>query len=149
MSDQTCPFSTRISALYDGELSGSDRAEIEQHLKQGCGVCQSELDAIAELAAWVRMESPLAMDAVAMDRLHGHVESMVDRSMLRFAQLLSGVAAALLIGACGWLWGQSSHQTVPASGWEHAAVTLRPDPVTDADYMGDARWIVSQLSVQR
>ena len=77
------------------------------------------------------------------------MEELADSSVLRFAQVMSGVAAVLLIGVGGWLMAMPKEPPRAAPGWERAAVTLRPDLGAESGSIRTAEWFVTELAMQR
>ena len=150
MMSDPCTYIHCIAAYHDGEQSNQDRAVVEAHLADGCAECTAELKALRRLSA--RMQTIPAPDAIApatVAKLHHHVDSLNERSVLHFAELLSGIAAAVLIVSSIWAMRASDVSAEPIVGWERAAVTLQPDvaPVQQQPVsMHAAEWIVNDLS---
>lgn len=93
-----CTQASRVSAYHDGELSPAVRGELERHL-QGCSACAAELGRLRRLSGLAGSMAPIPMPPAAMERLHRRVDGLPSRPILRLAEAVSGVAAAILI-AC-------------------------------------------------
>lgn len=146
---EECSYISSIGAYHDGELRGDRLAEVERHLA-GCARCAGELEELRALTRAIAADAVPGMSAQVMSELHDHVEELTsERSDYRFAQLLSGIAAAVLIGVGGWLLSMPDSPAVSTPGWEHAAVTLQPEMPTENGTMRTAQWIATELAIQR
>lgn len=141
---ETCPQRSLIGLYHDGELPENRRPEVEQHLAQ-CPQCSAELVELRRLSQVLSIEARPVPPRGMKDRLHRHVDSMTDSSVQRFAQLLSGLAAAVLVMASLWLRNSSDPDTELPPPWEQAAATLRPQPITQVGFANPAVSFVNQL----
>jgi anti-sigma factor RsiW len=152
---QTCIYISWVGRYYDGELPESRRAELEQHLRQ-CSQCAAELDELQRLSRALVSPgaAPQSLSPQAIRRLHEYADQTIavtDQSLRRFAEILTGLAAALLIASSAWLLQTSDVAAAePTAPWESAAVVLRAgaDTISGAPVapsLNTARWIVTQL----
>jgi len=140
---ETCDYIPWVGAYHDGELPEDRRIELERHLP-GCEQCLAELDDLRQLSHMLASEHRPSMASAAAARFHRHVDAMTERSLVRFAELLSGVAAAVLLAAGVWSVQTSEVVAEPLPNWQRAAVTLQPDSAT-SNSLRNVEWIVSQL----
>lgn len=143
-----CPQTNSIGAYHDGELPESRRVEIESHLA-GCSICTEELAELKQLSAMIEQQPVEAISSEFTGFLHDQVEQWSDVGVLRFAQLLVGVAAVLLIGVGGWLISMPDSSPPRANVWERAAMSQRPESGVETNSMRAAEWMLTELAVQR
>ena len=161
----SCSHNDRISAYHDGELPAAAARELEAHMAS-CPACTAELAELRELSrrfgALATARPVMSDDAIG--RVHAEVDEIGrERSVLRFAEVLTALAAVLLIAtSLGLLtWSPSSHANnatanaaaTSAAEWETLAVSLPGDSSSPAPpmpayeaTMETAEWIVSGLS---
>lgn len=140
-----CSNITSIGAYHDGELSEARRAEVEQHLSD-CAACSAELEELRRLSAWVESDEAEAISPRFIAELHDDVEDLTDSSVLRFAQLVCGIAAAVLIGVGGWLMATPEAPVQGEVVWEQAALTLRPETPAASGPIRTAEWMAAELA---
>ena len=97
-----CESTIQIEAYHDNQLSDTDRAQVELHLAE-CMPCAEELSMLRRLSTKFAALPPIRLSQMALHRMHNNIDQMMDRSMLRFARMMTGIAALLLIGCCGWM----------------------------------------------
>ena len=155
-----CPYEILLGAHLDRELDESRRRDLESHLSH-CPTCANELRELQEMRSLIVAsagKSPeLSGDGLA--RLHASVDAQAERSLLRFAEALSGVAAAVLIVASASLWvmGSQAHASDPVTPaqWETAAISPQQDETfasastVSSPTLETAEWIVQDLSARR
>jgi hypothetical protein len=144
-----CPYIARINAYHDGELIADERTVIQSHLALGCAVCSKELKSLQRVSVQFReIEGAPEIQSSFVSKLHRQVDSLTDRSILHFAELLTGVAAALLVTASMWAMRTPSASADPMRDWERAAVTLRPEMIAAQQpaSLHAAEWIVNDLA---
>ena len=144
-----CTYIDRINAYYDGELPVEERAAMVSHLAGGCAACSKELAALQRLSTRLqRFEASPQIQPSLVNQLHRQVDSLTDRSILHFAELLSAVAAALLITASVWAMRTPSASADPMVEWERAAVTLQPEMAAaqQPTSLHAAEWIANNLA---
>ncbi|HVT91141.1 MAG TPA: zf-HC2 domain-containing protein [Tepidisphaeraceae bacterium] len=127
----SCSYISRLSAYHDGELSPQVRDEVERHVLT-CIACQLELRELNRVSALFKSKPVTELSSNRFDRLYDHVESLTDRSILRFAQVLVGVAASVLLITGLWGMEGSPAVEVSATGLERAAVSLQPGGLDDS-----------------
>jgi len=166
-SMQSCSFHFQLDAWHDGELSGGQRREMEDHVA-GCRVCAGRLAAmrrISELFASARVSASSAVlkpDEAAA--IHAAVDAVtikrhLDGAFVRAAGALATLAASLLIVSCVWLHEMPSAARGPAKQvvayepmlpWERTAVTLQseapPAALAETRLADAADWMVNSLS---
>jgi anti-sigma factor RsiW len=142
-----CPQIPSISAYHDGELSAERQGHVEQHLLE-CARCSAELASLKRLSARVAADAPVTtLSPDAMRRFHRHVDQMTDRSLLRFAELLTGLAAAVLVAATLWAFRPVSVSAEPVPHWQQAAVMLLPEHTgASPSPIRTAEWLVTELA---
>lgn len=148
----------RLGAYHDGELSETEAAEVEAHVRQ-CPPCAQELKQLRRLSLVLgRIELPEPSQQL-MARLHDAVESEgEDVLVLRFVRRVTSVAAAVLIAGAVWLvaaqqsttpgttiaTGTMDWETVattpPSAAVEYASATVQQGSVEEF-----AQWIVNDL----
>ncbi len=142
---QMCPNIPQISAYHDGELSGARREQIEQHLRV-CPQCAAELEELRRLSRQLAEAAPRpALSIEAARRLHDHVDELTDRSVLHFAEILSGLAAVVMLAASLWTARPASVAAEPAAPWEQA-IAMVPQDQTARSPIRTVEWFVSELS---
>jgi anti-sigma factor RsiW len=142
---QVCPNIPQISAYHDGELAGEQREQIERHLRD-CPQCAAELDELRRLSQQLAEAAPRpALSLEAARRLHDHVEELTDRSVLHFAEILSGLAAAVMLAASLWTARPASVAAEPVAPWEQA-IAMVPQDQTSRSPIRTVEWFVSELS---
>ena len=144
----TCPHMSLVGAFHDGELPEPRHAEMRRHVSE-CAQCAAELEELRRVSRFLASGPAVSISSGMAGRLHEHVDVLMDRSVLRFAQMLSGIAAAVLIAAGGWLMGSPPARPEPVSAWETAAVTLGPQTASEPDSMHTARWMVTERASRR
>lgn len=144
-----CEHSRQVSAYYDGELPPEERARVEEHIRQ-CPICAKELDQLRQISRLLGAARIPDLPADLPPRLRGAAPSAADRWLVRTAEALTAVAAAVLVASGLWLWRTSATQATrndPFSTWEETAVTLGMRPPSDEDReIRLAQWIVEDLS---
>ena len=150
-----CPWSSKLDAFYDGELSPDESRELAQHLPS-CSPCSRNLRQIAQLS---RSLSALRSDSIrpgdiAMQRWRQTVRNTQrTHAILRLARFVSGVAAAIVAGGSLWLFTHPATSPInahvaaaAADNWEQTAITLAYEPrVTAPAEVELAEWIARDL----
>jgi anti-sigma factor RsiW len=150
-----CLHISRLEAYHDGELSPDASREIEQHLPD-CAECSREMERIRELSALLVPARAKDITPLEMARLHQAIDKVDDRSLVRFAVGISGIAASILIISAAWLHDapRPVHGNGPTARteqtWEHLASTGNVEklpqgvPQTGVAEQRDAtNWMVS------
>ncbi len=143
-----CERMGEVGAYCDGELSGQERARMAAHIEQ-CPACARELERLGALSRLLAGASVPEMRPLFLAQLHRRVAPAREVGVLRFAQRLMAVAAAVLVGCCMWLWyvpGPGGANGGPTEGWESAALALQVEmPVDVSPDEQLAEWIVQDL----
>ncbi len=115
----TCDRSAQLHAYHDGELSSADVAEMEKHLL-ACLICSAELADLRGMSLQLSQAQRPQLSQIERHRLHRHLDSVMERAVVRFAWSLSGVAAAVLLVGSFWL-SQATEPVQAAPPWVDAA----------------------------
>src|SRR2546423_10948053 len=109
----SCDNIRQVHAYHDGELPLIERARVEAHLR-GCGDCAALLAELRRMSQLVAAARVADMPQDAMHRLEQSfwAARARDRGVLRLAEWMTGVAAAVLIGAAG-LWERGTRAGAP------------------------------------
>ncbi|WP_426734677.1 anti-sigma factor family protein [Myxococcus faecalis] len=91
----------RLSAWFDGEVSASERREVEQHLPR-CAGCAREASRYASLRRTLRTER--AMEAPVPLALAGRVTGLAPRPRWASPSRRLAAGAAVALAAAGLLW---------------------------------------------
>ncbi len=91
-----CPQANKVSLYHDNEMPPALRAEFEAHLED-CRLCQAELRRLQEMSGALATIPRAQLPDVILGRLHKSVTAAGSRGVLRLAEALSAVAAAILI----------------------------------------------------
>ena len=142
---EPCPYISWIGAYHDGELPDDRKALVERHLSE-CGQCQAEREGLRRLSSVLASMSSPTLPRIASRRLHAQVDALTERNLLRFAELLSGVAAAVLILASAWMARTTEVAAEPLPTWQRAALTLQPEPAGEVSPLHTVRWMVTEIS---
>ncbi len=143
-----CEYTQRAGAYHDGELPDQQARQFEAHAAS-CQRCRTELARLEALSGVFETVELPHMSPFAVSRVRSMVVRRSERGIVRLAEALTAVAAAVLV-VCGlWLWkAEASPASVgytPAE-WE----TLAIGPSTDTQEIGTelqvAQWMVDGLS---
>lgn len=127
-----CAYRQQVQAYHDRQLPPRQLAVLEEHL-QDCGECRRELAELRALARLLRSARVPALSAAALQRLHEGVQGVTDRGILRFTEILTGVAAAiLLVGLIGLSAVKPSRER-PQAAWEQLATSGSAETTQMAD----------------
>jgi anti-sigma factor RsiW len=121
------PFTERLSAYLDDELSAADRRELEVHLAE-CATCRSDLDRLRQVTQWA---ATYAGTPTRADVWHGvreeirqrvspdvtPIEAVQGRERMRVSVPLALAAslAFFAVGIGGWVAGRAMAPT-PVAG---------------------------------
>ena len=144
----TCDKASEVHSYHDGELDAPRASAVETHL-HGCPDCRallSDLRSVSRLFAGATLP---AMPDHLMARFEGSWQEVAERAQLRIVTWMTGVAAALLVGAL-LVWSNVQDELSPR--------TLAADPVvlaTAAEPPGEpnseliqvAQWMADDLSI--
>jgi len=145
----SCEHGRRLSAYYDGELSGRQQQVLEAHLKE-CASCRQQLRELRSLSRLLSGARVPALGSAAAARLHKRIPSVREQTVVRMAEVLAVAAAVLLVVSLSWLLQTVLKKEPPAgpgAAPEILALTMQTDRFTDADAEFEfAQWIVEDLS---
>jgi anti-sigma factor RsiW len=143
----TCHRSSQIHAYHDGELDATRRAVVEAHLER-CAECRRLLDELQELTALIGESEVGEAGADTMARFEGAWHEARDRSVMRIGAWLSGVAAALLVGALLTVPHGGGVTRVKPALWEAMAVTPPAESQAEgnSELVQVAQWMADDLS---
>jgi anti-sigma factor RsiW len=143
-----CHRISQIHAYHDGELDATRRAVVEAHLER-CAECRRLLDELHELAGLIGDAEVGEASVEAMARFEGAWEEVRgDRGVMRIGAWLSGVAAALLVGALLTVPRGAGVTRVKPELWEAMAVTPPAESQAEgnSDLVQVAQWMADDLS---
>jgi anti-sigma factor RsiW len=146
----SCEKNSQVQALYDGELPLAQRLDVEAHLRQ-CADCAALLTDLKRMSQFISTAPFAPMPAETRKRVQqAWWAAQSERGVLRVAELMTGLAAAVLIGAMIF-WPTTRKQNTTAvvpTNWQTAAV-MPPGGADDepvADVVELAQWMASDLS---
>ncbi len=146
----SCEYAQLVQACHDRQLSSEQAAEVGAHLRE-CGECRelvAELEHLSRLIA----TAPLAeIPPAAMQRLEqSYWARRGDRGVLRLAECMTGLAAAVLIGVMMFSRTTQPEPPVRTASLETAALMPPPESRDDASSPSDvvvlAEWMANDLS---
>jgi anti-sigma factor RsiW len=142
-----CERSRQLSAYHDGELPVAERAALEAHVAE-CAVCRGELAQLGALSRLLAQAGQTPVPSGLEARLHERIDHAGELVVVRLAERLMAVAAAVLV-ACGlYLWqADRTEAAAPIESWERTLISQRlpaaPEPAADDPVI---RWVVADLS---
>ena len=146
----SCEFSNYLQAYHDGQLGPDYRQIIAQHLPI-CAQCEQELRNLQNLSSALRSAPRATMSIEARKHLEQAWWAQRDRGVLRLAEALTGIAAAVLVGAI-FSWSDNEAPRIETAQqpvvWQ--AVALMPPAETrdepSSEVVALAQWIADDLS---
>ncbi len=144
-----CEHNRKISAYHDGELPGEECRDLEEHIRE-CSTCAQELEQLRSLSRLLAAAEMPGMSSDVLERLHSSVSSVREVFVLRTAERVMTVAAALLVVCAVWFWqtaGALDSGIERLEDWEIAAVwpqTEAPAEASAEEML--AQWMVLDLS---
>src|SRR5690349_16759952 len=140
----TCPYESRISAYYDGELNDVDRAAFEQHLA-ACPACQTELRQHRRLSQFMQLVPRKTLSPQAREGLYALAPAVGEGVYLRIAEWTTALAACVLIATSLWLFHvRPAQQNSEAVALD--PVILNPPTLHDASDMPDDPQLVDWVT---
>ena len=113
-----------ISRYHDGEMTPEERVRFESHLAR-CAACSVAVGRVRRVARFVSAAGGAELDRRRLDSIHALITR---QSLLRFAQTILAVAAAVFLVSGLFLMKNDDSPDSGASGWERVAVTEKSDP---------------------
>jgi anti-sigma factor RsiW len=141
-----CGFSRQLSAYHDGELPPGERNAVEAHLG-GCASCRGELARIETLGRLVAGAAASQLPDGLVERLHERLGSAGEVVVIRLAERLMAVAAAVLL-ACGIYLLQAGRVEAapPLEDWAPTLISQRVPAAQDPAAVDPVvRWVVADL----
>ena len=142
-----CQHSRQLSAYYDGELSPEECQALEAHLAE-CAPCREELAHLRTLSRLVAGVGEAPLPEGMEQRLHARIDGAGDVVVVRLAERLMAVAAAVLVVSAVWLWQVRGTQAGPvAEAWESTVISQSlPTPQEQVPEDPMLKWIVNDLT---
>ena len=141
MSD--CTYSQQIEAYHDGELPQAARAEVERHV-EACASCAGMLARLEGISQLFNDAPPIRLSQMSLARLHGNLDLLTDRALLRLARVMTGVAAAIIL--CGSLWLVRSRPVVTVVPSQISYVLQSEEAASSLDAVSSADLVMQELS---
>lgn len=144
----TCEKAAEVHAYHDGELDEPRARALETHLS-ACAECR---DLLGELRGLSRLFNGAAfpqMSDAAMARLQGSWEEISEQALLRITSWMTGVAAALLVGAL-LVWSGVRNEAanrVVAADPVVLATAAEPPGEPNSELIQVAQWMADDLSI--
>jgi len=142
-----CGFSRQLSAYHDGELPPAERDALTAHLAE-CDACRGEMAGLQALSRLVSGAGRAPLPQGLLERAHQRVDAAGEVVVVRLAERLMAVAAAVLL-ACG-IYLYQAGQTQAASPLEDWAPTLISQRLPASQPPGTVdpmvRWVVADLT---
>jgi len=128
-----CTYSTMLGTYHDGELSAEDRSKVEAHLAH-CPACAAELEHYVRLSGTFAAFEPPRIAPEALRRIANEPPVWVQRGYLRFVESLTGIAAAILLAASGWMiYQQRVAIPVATAPTSALSVAMNPEQLDTSD----------------
>lgn len=147
-----CEQTVQIHRYHDGDLSPSERAQVQSHLRS-CAECQellADLENLSHLFATVPLPE---VTTRAVNRMQGSfwaaAKQAQDQSVRRFAGWLTAVAAAVLLFVP--LAQQAERPPEEAGIWADTLALIPPSEMRDspsADLVEVAQWMANDVNIE-
>src|SRR5688572_15660823 len=154
-----CPSTSKINAFHDGELPPDESVRFAEHLL-ACATCSLELQQLRRLSgALSSFKNATRPGDIAVARWQRAVQRARTGDVLRLVRLVTGIAAAILVGGSLWLFmhpqqSDRAHARVDGDSWEQLAILWTDDDAagsaeTEADDVElMAEWFVDDLETE-
>jgi anti-sigma factor RsiW len=109
-----CSYSDKVGAYHDGELDPSARMQMEIHISH-CRTCAAELASLKAMSQLLTVAQP-RLSQMSAHRLHNRAQMAMDEGLVRFARVVSGIAAVILVAASAGLVYRSSQAQMLSPG---------------------------------
>jgi len=124
-----CNLNEKAGAYLDGALNAAERKEFDAHLAN-CAECSAEVSRLNRLSRFIASaEIPSPDDLVVKFRRRKSNQ----KRLVRFATILTGVAAAIVLITTLSMILNPSDSTPAAMSWERVAVTQQIDSPAQSD----------------
>jgi len=144
----TCEKAAEVHSYHDGELDEFRGRALEAHLSE-CAACRELLDELRGLSGLFNNATVPQMSDAAMVRLEGAWADVSERALLRITSWMTGVAAAVLVGAL-LLWSNvrtDSSDRVTAADPVILATAAEPPGESNSELIQVAQWMADDLSI--
>jgi anti-sigma factor RsiW len=122
---RNCECSEKIGPYHDGELDSTSMREVEEHLRN-CPACAAELADLRAMSQWLAAAPIPRLSQMSVHRLHNKTNAAMDEGLLRFARILSGIAACVLVASSAALLHRGTQVTPQPVVTAQASVELPP-----------------------
>lgn len=141
-----------IDAYHDGELSPSQREQVQQHLAH-CPRCAAQLEALRGLSAALESAQAPKLSQIAAERLRRGVEELMRRRRLEQQQQMRMAwrwgAAAACVALVGSLWmSRMSRPAEAAPPWVGMAAAMDSDSAARQADSPAAQWYLASAWTQ-
>jgi anti-sigma factor RsiW len=144
----TCEKAAEVHAYHDGELDPSRGGALEAHLL-GCADCRDLLEELRGLTRMLNDAELPAMPDAALARLEGAWREVSERALLRITSWMTGVAAALLVGAL-LVWSGVRNDALNRAVVADPVVlatAAEPPGEPNSELIQVAQWMADDLSI--
>jgi anti-sigma factor RsiW len=107
-----CSMHEKLGAYHDGELDAAAQQQMEIHLSQ-CPSCMVELASLRAMSQLFSAVPEPRLSQISMHRLYRKADYAMEEGLLRFARVLSGIAAVILVAASAGLIYRNSYSSEP------------------------------------
>ena len=144
----TCSYSMQLSAYHDGELSSSEREQLERHVA-ACPACAAELEQFRRLSALLDTAPRPRLSDESRRELYALAPQVEEAGYLRIAKWMTAMAASVMLAASVWVMshqpGTQAFSDVPRA-WEQDAINPPTDASAEPRF---AEFVVNGLSDNR
>ena len=141
-----CGFGRQLSAYHDGELPPGEHDALKAHLA-GCPACRQELAALQALSRLVAGADRVPLPEGLLERAHRRVDGAGEVVVVRLAERLMAVAAAVLLVCVVYLYQASRTEAAPPlEEWAPTLISQRVPASQEAGAVDPlVRWVVADL----
>ncbi|KPK84411.1 MAG: hypothetical protein AMJ81_05615 [Phycisphaerae bacterium SM23_33] len=142
-----CQRAEELNAYHDGELPPAAGAEFEEHLRQ-CPRCAAELAHLRELSRLLGTLAEPKLSPQVLHRLHRGAVHASQAGIQRMAQVVSAVAASVLLVCSIWMWRLPADTGRPEEipQWERWALRQEEPRVAETGGEELALWMIEGLT---
>jgi anti-sigma factor RsiW len=151
----TCDQTAQIHAYHDGDLSPTERAAVETHLRS-CDSCRELLSDLQHISRLMASAALVEMPPRAINRMYGAWWASAqarDRGVRRLAGWLTAAAAAVLVLVPLYSpYSPSRPAEFEAGSWQETIAFIPPAGPRDdanAELIQVAQWIANDLSTEQ
>jgi len=144
-----CLYEQKIEAYHDGELDADGRAQVESHLAQ-CAACAAHLNQMQAMSQLLASREQPRLSQISRYRLQRRVDAVMEQGLLRFAWMMSGIAATVLLIGSAWLMrvDDTTQAAAPAEAppWVSVSLSNSRDPVVREAATPAEQWYLADAS---